>query len=115
LAADFRQSNVAAQARDPTSIHGLYRRLIALRRSRPALLTGMYGHMQAAGEVLLYERERLLIALNMGHERNVTELADGYRAGTLILSSHLDREAERIDAWLELRADEGVIIDIGGP
>jgi alpha-glucosidase len=113
LASNFRQANVAAQACDRTSMHSLYRHLIALRRSRPVLSTAMYGRLHAAGDVLLCERAQLLIALNMGHERNVVELADDHHGGTLLLSSYLDREAEKIDATLELRPDEGVVIDFG--
>ena len=70
--------------------------------------------LEAPDSVIAYERaegrERLLIALNLGHEAREITLA----AGTLLLSTHLDREGERLLARLTLRGDEGVIVDIAG-
>ena len=108
----YQTVNVEALDREPRSILALYRRLFALRRSRHALKTGSMRLLDAPDNVIAYERvegtERLLIALNLGHEpREVT-----FVAGTLLLSTHLDREGERAAARLKLRGDEGVIIDV---
>jgi alpha-glucosidase len=108
----YRTVNVEALAREPRSILALYRRLFALRRSRNALVTGSKRLLEAPDDVIAYERvegaERLLVALNLGHEPRELALA----AGTLLLSTHLDREGERVAARLTLRGDEGVIIDL---
>ncbi|MDX3908413.1 MAG: alpha-amylase family glycosyl hydrolase [Sphingobium sp.] len=66
---DWMDRNVAAQATDPESMLTLYRRLLALRRSTPALTIGSYAAAEADRDVLAYERahdgDRLLIALNL--------------------------------------------------
>ena len=50
----------------------LYRRLLALRRARPALTFGDCALLPSESEVLQFERchgeERLLIALNLGSQ-----------------------------------------------
>ena len=64
--------NVAAQRADTRSMLTLYRRLMALRRSEPALMAGSYVPVMATDAVLAYERRhagsRLLIALNFTGE-----------------------------------------------
>ncbi|WP_223262877.1 alpha-amylase family glycosyl hydrolase [Sphingobium sp. SCG-1] len=67
--ADWPVRNVARQATDPGSMLTLYRGLLALRRSTPALSIGSYAAGAAKRDVLAYERaydgDRLLIALNL--------------------------------------------------
>jgi alpha-glucosidase len=112
VSATYQRVNVEALAREPRSILALYRRLFQLRRSRPVLVTGSKRLLEAPENVIAYERaegaERLLIALNLGHEAREIELA----AGALLLSTHLDREGERFADRLTLRGDEGVIVDL---
>ena len=52
LAEDFAANNVARQRVEPGSPLNLCKRLIALRRARPALNRGAYRPLQAEGEVL---------------------------------------------------------------
>jgi alpha-glucosidase len=96
LADDFREYNTVKQRSDPASIYHLYRQLIALRRSRSALLHGSYRLVHADGDLLLFFREqdpeRLLVALNFGMGPAIAKFPDEL-AGTLLLSSHLDRQA----------------------
>jgi len=65
-----RARNVAAQRADPASMLTLHRRLLRLRRQTPALVTGAYHRVEAAGDVLAYVRAdpgaRWLVALNLG-------------------------------------------------
>lgn len=56
LAEDLREVNVAAQREDADSMLALQRRLLALRRAKPALATGAYGAVAAEGDVLAYVR-----------------------------------------------------------
>lgn len=67
----------------------------------------------AQGSVLLYRREmesaRLLIALNIGDRPQTVRLSS---SGTLLLSTHLDREGDRFDETLSLRANEGTILSL---
>jgi alpha-glucosidase len=116
VAADFRSRNVENQRTDPTSVLNLYRGLLALRRTRPALVAGTYQPVAARGDLLLYRREhagdRILAALNMGGDpTNVRPQTMSLR-GRILLSSHADRNGERIDGELDLRGNEGVIIGL---
>ena len=69
---DWRLRNVAAQDRRSSSLLSLYRSLLALRRSHDALAIGDVTLVDAAQDVLAYQRrqggECLLIALNLSNE-----------------------------------------------
>ena len=118
IAEDFGQVNVEAQRDDPRSILTLYRRLIALRRGEPALEVGSYEPVEAEGDVLAYVRRgadgAFLVALNLGPRPLVLRRASGSAGGTVALSTHLDREGERVAREIELRGDEGVIVRLTG-
>jgi len=75
VAADFAQRNASVESRDPESILNFYKRLIALRRSEPALRDGGYVVVNRDNEhVLSYLRKNpgggdsVLVALNMSAE-----------------------------------------------
>ena len=112
----YRQRNVAAQRDDPSSPYQLYRRLIALRRSRKALALGAYRPILASGDLLLFVREfqdeRILAALNLGHEPTQVTLPSGALKGQLLASSLADRDGEAVNGSIDLRADEGVLIEL---
>jgi alpha-glucosidase len=72
--------NVADQGGDPASLLSLYRRLIAARRSSPALARGTHrSFFGVAPEVLAWLREadgeRILVLLNVGDARRGCDLA----------------------------------------
>jgi len=112
LSPDHESRNVDCQARDPASILTLYRRLIALRRAHSALSLGSYARVACTEQLLAYERRgpdgTLMVALNLGHTPQTLERAG--LAGEVLLSTHLDREGERIDGRIALRTDEGAIV-----
>ena len=54
---DWPTRNVAAQAEDPASMLTLYRRLLALRRETPALVTGTLHMLDAPPGVLAFARD----------------------------------------------------------
>jgi alpha-glucosidase len=114
IAEDYRTNNVAAGREDPTSMLTLHHRLLALRRAEPALAVGSYAPVEAEGNILAYARERdgrrFLVVLNMGH-RSQTSTSRGIN-GRLAVSTHLDRDGERVAGALELRGDEGVIVEL---
>ena len=92
----------------------LHRRLLALRRAEPALAVGSYAPVRADGDILAYKRaedgRRFLIVLNLGHRCRsfVSDEIDG----RLVLSTNLDRDDERVAGALELRVDEGVVVEL---
>ncbi|HEX2554992.1 MAG TPA: alpha-amylase family glycosyl hydrolase [Microvirga sp.] len=110
----FATSHVEALSRDPSSILTFYRRLIALRRRHLALGVGAYRPVATEGDVLVYERrhgpERILVALNLGHEPRTVALPDGTGRGRVLLSTRLDRDDAEAGPRIELRPDEGVMI-----
>ena len=84
LATDAGTRNVAAQAADPDSVLATYRRLLAWRRTQPALQTGTFRWLARTPHGLSYAREgeaeTVVVAINFrGTE---TELAiEGWPAG----------------------------------
>jgi alpha-glucosidase len=93
----------------------LYRRLLALRRTTPALAIGTYISLAAQGDILAYSRtaaeQTYCIVLNLGGQPQHFDL--GQVAGThqVVLSTYLDRAGEVIQDVLPLRRDEGVILE----
>ena len=113
VADDYATNNVAAQLDDPRSMLSFSRRLLALRRSTPALNFGAYQSVACGNDdCLVYRREqgqdRFLIALNFAAEAQTLTLS-GER-GVIALSTQMDRD-ESVDLGrLELRAHEGCIV-----
>ncbi len=88
IAADADARNVARQRADPASLLHLYRSLLSLRRSSPALRAGAYVEREAPSDVFVFERragaERALVALNFADQGRSVRLGGGrVRAGLL--------------------------------
>jgi alpha-glucosidase len=113
---DWRERNVEALEANPSSILNLYRELIELRRIRPALHLGDYAGAHVKGNCLAFERrsggERLLIALNLGHQSEEIPLPPSARAAQALLSTHLDRRDEVVRQAVKLRPAEGLILHL---
>ncbi|HUO04592.1 MAG TPA: alpha-amylase family glycosyl hydrolase [Candidatus Binataceae bacterium] len=110
---DFKAVNVAKQTDDPSSLLSLYRRLIWLRKNTPTLLEGNFSeHPGAPEDCFVFHREtptqKLLVALNFTAEPRKIASANG----KIVLSTHLDRAGDEINGSLELRPDEGVILEV---
>jgi alpha-glucosidase len=114
LAPDYAARNVETLKQDPASILTLYRRLIAFRRRHPALGVGSYHPVETDGDLFAYERrhrdERLLMALNLGHEPRTIPLLDAAPHGRILLSTMGDRDDEVVEGQLNLRPDEGLVV-----
>jgi alpha-glucosidase len=95
------------QRDDPASMLTLHRRLLALRRSEPALAVGSYRTRSATGEAYVYERyhnrRRLAVALNLTGVEQPLALP----GGRVLLSTHLGDPPTD-----ELRPDEGRIVEV---
>jgi alpha-glucosidase len=108
--------NVAAEAADPLSILTLYRRLLALRRAEPALATGCWRSLLVQEGAFIYMREtehrRFMIALNMTDEPQTMLSRRSLGAGRILISTHLDRDMEEVSGELDLRGDEGVVLEV---
>ena len=102
--------NVAELERDDNSILRLYRNLIQLRKAHATLVSGKLVDVAAENRVLRFERrkgkESFLVALNMSTQ--ATQIA--VESGTVISSTHLDREGKQVSAQTDLRGSEGLLI-----
>ncbi|WP_217922194.1 alpha-amylase family glycosyl hydrolase [Miltoncostaea oceani] len=120
IVGDAERLAVAAQRVDPRSDLSLWRRLIALRRSAPALSPdGAQALLDAGPGVLAWVREapgeRLLIAINMSREAVRLDLdLPGAGVPRLELSTDPDRVEDDVDVRaLGIAPDEGVIVRLG--
>jgi alpha-glucosidase len=114
LADDFVHENVVNLEAEAASILNLYKALIALRKQLSPMVTGSYEPVAAQGDVLLYRRVgaagAIVIALNFGAEP-VSISSRSIGAGhEILLSTLMDRQGERIEGALDLRANEGAIL-----
>ena len=112
-----RALHVDGQRGDPASMLSLHRRLLRLRRRTPALHDGAYHPVEADGDVLAYLRAaggaRWLVALNLGPAPARLALPGPERSGRVALSTHPGRDGGAIHDRLELRGDEGVVVELG--
>jgi alpha-glucosidase len=115
LTHDFATRNVATMREDDTSILRLTRKLLHYRRANAALCTGSQRLLHASDDVLAYERlhgaGRHLVALNFCHDARRFTLPERL-SGAIALSTHGDRSGERVDGELDLRGDEGVVMEV---
>ena len=106
--------SVAAQRDDPRSMLTLYRRLLGLRRSEPALAVGAYRPVPATGSVLAYRRSHddreMLVVLNLAASPQRQELPDEFRGGRIVLSATLRVEDQPVDGELEVPGNEAFVI-----
>jgi alpha-glucosidase len=115
LGADADARNVACLREDPGSILSLYRRLLALRRTTPALMGGAWDAVPSPDGVLAYrrsyERGAWLIALNLTAAPHVVASPAEASGGWVRVSTHLDRADEAVGETIALRPDEGLVIE----
>lgn len=111
---NYRQTNVAHATQDDGSMLVLYRRLLLLRRSEPALHVGSYRSFPAPDGVIAFLRiagkKSFLIALNFTDSRREVKL--GTIAGRVLLSSLFDDTGQPAGSSLTLRENEAVIIEL---
>ena len=116
VADDYEAINVAAQEEDECSLLGLYRRLIALRREEPVLLSGEYRPARSEPPLLAYMRaegrRQLLVALNFSSEPQPFDLPSQQPEGEMLLSTFLDRRRDKVGGPIELRSGEGIILQL---
>jgi alpha-glucosidase len=114
LGPDWRQRNVKRHLTDPDSMLTLYRRLLALRSTRPSLRLGALRILrQSCADCLVYERctddDRLVVALNFSPESRVATVSE---TGTrILLSTLVERSDEIAFGELVLAGHEAVIAE----
>jgi len=115
---DRATANVSTQSRDAGSLLTLTRRLLELRTCEPVLQHGAQEPCEAGSGLVAYyraaERRRLLVVVNLAHASASFALRDA-GAGSVLLSTFLDREGERVADQVRLRADEGLVVALDAP
>jgi alpha-glucosidase len=115
---DYATVNVKTEHEERSSHLMLYRQLLELRRSHPALAIGDYEPITAAGDLLVYMRhlhdQRFLIALNFGAAPCTPSFDSNLPIGRVLLSTHMDRVGDLWGGKDSLRANEGVIVALAG-
>ena len=111
---DFKAVNVARQMNDPHSMLSLYRRLIQIRKSTPALVEGSYRAFDGAPEdCLVFHRDtraqHIVVALNFTAEPREIDLA----AGKILLSTIAAGRGGSTTSALRLAPNEAVIVETG--
>jgi alpha-glucosidase len=111
LNTDYRRRNVSAFEADVSSILHLYRRLIALRRSFPVLVSGALLEVSAEGALLRYERvdahSRWMVLLNLG-DRTLQVVAP---PSTVVISTTSAKQGTVVSNLVALDANEGLVLD----
>jgi alpha-glucosidase len=113
---DYKQLNVSVERDDLHSMLTLTRTLLELRHTAPALNAGSYHPIENVPTTcFVYLRQfadqRYLIALNFSNEQQTLSLPE-IAGGRIVISTHLDRE-EYVDlSDLQLRANEGCVIEL---
>jgi alpha-glucosidase len=113
---NYQEVNVLRQIDDEKSILTLYRRLLALRAQTPALQWGDYQPIDGTPrDCFVYLRttpdEKYLMALNFSSEALYIDLPH-LGKGIITLSTYLDREGSVDLMRLELRSNEGLVIQL---
>jgi alpha-glucosidase len=112
LGNDHASENVAVLEKDPRSILHLYRRLIDLRRCHQTLVSGRLQSVSADNGVLRYQRqgeeEHFLVLLNMGQDPERITI----ESGSVLASTHLDREGQKVNGTVDLEVAEGIVISL---
>jgi alpha-glucosidase len=111
---DFETYNVERERDEPDSTLSLYRRLISLRQSEPALAVGDYWPVDAKpplfGYVRCFEDEAFLVVLNFSGEPQTFRPDSRFAGADVVVSTvESDPQGRAVDGELELAADEGVI------
>jgi alpha-glucosidase len=118
IAADHDRVNVAAQREDRGSMLSLYHALLKLRRSQPALAIGSYETLYASEALYVFARHHgdksFAVLLNFSPEAQVAHLSVLGIQGRIALSTQIDRAGDLATEKCELRANEGLIIELTG-
>ncbi len=112
LSADWQQTNAEAQLANPRSTLNFYCRLLAIRKSNPALHQGSYAPLDDMPQgCFVYQRseadQTFTVALNFAPNPQHLSFTG---KGRVVLSTRLDRENQKFVDSLLLRENEGLIL-----
>lgn len=116
---NFKECNVEQQRRQTASMLDLYRRLIDLRKSQPALHCGNFIPVGINGDIFAFLRTTeddnsvFLIAVNLSHIAGTFSIPPRFNIpGSILLSTGNNRNNEHITREIVLEGDEGIVVKI---
>jgi alpha-glucosidase len=115
IAQDYSSINVEAQKSNSRSFLALTRSLLRVRRQQSALHLGEYQSLYSPPQLFCYRRfnetSDILIALNFSSQFQEWTLPIEFRnQSTVMLSTFMDRQGGQLRDIVELRGNEGLII-----
>lgn len=119
VGADSEVLNVEIEREDPNSDLNLYRRLIELRQSHPALAIGSYAPYEVEAPLLGYTRrhrsaEAFLVLLNFSDQTRQHRLQPGYSGQVAISTLNAPPDHGHFQTSITLRPHEGVVVRLDG-
>ncbi|MBD2142331.1 DUF3459 domain-containing protein [Anabaena sp. FACHB-1250] len=113
---DYKNINVQAQQQDSRSFLSLTRALLHLRRRKTALQVGDYLSLYSPPQLFCYRRfyetSDIVVALNFSSQYQEWVLPVEFRnQSKVLLSTFMDRQGGHLGNTLELRGNEGLIIE----
>jgi glycosidase len=117
VAKGYEDVNVAVERDDPTSIFSLYRQILRLRSTSPALQLGNYqeipcGHPDCYAYMRTNGSQRYIIMINFAGSEIQPDLSLPHSRGEILLSTRMDKQGQAELDHLMLRPYEGIIIEI---
>lgn len=109
LGDDHAETNVAVEQQDNESFLALYRKLIALRKLHPTLISGEISELHAEGQVLRYRRraaEEIEIILNMAHAESSVKVPPS----KVLAATNSEQDGHPVSGQLTLQPDEALIL-----
>jgi alpha-glucosidase len=114
VADDYNVINVAAEQQDPDSLLNLYKKLIVLRKTIPALELGDYRTSDSNKPDVycywrVYENQEVLVVLNMSFKDQSVDL--GNDRFNCLLNTESNSSHNIKDSLLQLRPHQGLILE----
>lgn len=108
--------NVQEQKNNPHSMLTLYKKLIAIRKTEPALETGSYTSVHADNQMIAYIRKNegspgFLIVLNLTHRPCYFK---SNFSGVIEIATSPELEGSTVSGTISLDGDEGILIKLAG-
>ncbi len=109
LGEDSRSVNVAIEEQDGSSILTLYKKLIALRKDHPTLVSGKLDELHVENNVFRFLRrgaEEIEVILNMTSD----EITVRTQPAQVLVGTQMYRESESVTETTTLYPGEGLVL-----
>lgn len=117
LGDDYETTNVASETHETTSFLSLYKKLIHLRKTHPAFISGTYTSLDISSATIFaytreLENEKFLVVLNYDDQKHVINLLQ-FQNRQIVCTTYMDRKTnDEFLNLLTLRPNEGIVFSI---